>query len=67
MMETDHRETDMPGPPQDFRSVIILTVMIASVCVIYWRIALRIIAICIISFAIYGTVLIIEGLHHVAG
>ena len=55
----------MPGSPQDFSSVIILAVLIATVCVIYWRITLRIIAIVIISLAIYGAVLIIEGLYHV--
>ncbi len=52
------------GPPLDPGPVILLAVLIASLCVIYWRTALRIVAIAIISLAVYGAVLVFEGLHH---
>lgn len=54
------------GPPPDFRSITVLIALAACLCVAYWRMALRIIAILIIAAAFYGAVLIIEELHHIA-
>jgi hypothetical protein len=38
----------------------------AGLCVAYWRTALRVLLIVIISLATYGAVLLIEGLHQIA-
>lgn len=50
-----------PNHPQDIQTVTVLAVLIASLCVIYWRITLRLIAIAIIGLAIYGAVLALHG------
>jgi hypothetical protein len=68
VVATRDQETDMSatqGPPPDSGSIILLIVLIAGLCVIYWRIAVRIAAVVIISIAIYGAVLVVEGLDHV--
>jgi hypothetical protein len=54
-----------PGQPQDIQAIAVLAVLIGSLCVIYWRIALRIFLIALIALAIYGAVLAVHGLHHV--
>lgn len=53
------------GQPQDIQAIAVLAVLIGSLCVIYWRIALRIFLIALIALAIYGAVLAVHGLHHV--
>ncbi len=55
-----------PGQPQDIGAITVLAVFIGSLCVIYWRITLRLIAVALITLAIYGAVLAFYGLHHVA-
>ena len=57
----------MPNHPQDIQTVTVLAVLIASLCIIYWRITLRLIAIAVIALAIYGAVLALYGLHHPGG
>jgi hypothetical protein len=52
------------GPPQDLGAIGMVVMLIVAVCVTYWRITLRIVAILIITLAVYGAVLIIEGMHH---
>jgi hypothetical protein len=59
-------ERDMhptPNQPQDIQTVTVLVVLMASLCIIYWRITLRLIAIAILALAIYGAVLALHGLH----
>ena len=51
--------------PPHFTAVIVLTMLAAYICVAYWRTALRIAVVMIITLAIYGAVLVIEALHHV--
>ena len=53
------------GQPQDIQAIAVFAVLIGSLCVIYWRNALRIFLIALIALAIYGAVLAIHGLHHV--
>jgi hypothetical protein len=53
-----------PAHPSDIEAIAILAVLIGSLCVIYWRIALRLLAIALIALTIYGAVLVIYGLHH---
>ena len=52
--------------PPHFRAISMLIVLVAYVSVAYWRTALRIAATVLIALAVYGAVLIIEALHHVA-
>jgi hypothetical protein len=54
-----------PGQPQDIQAIAVLAVLIGSLCVVYWRVALRIFLIALIALAIYGAVLAVHGLHHV--
>jgi hypothetical protein len=52
------------GLPSGFGPIIILIVLAASLCVVYWRIVLRIVAITIITLTLFGLVLVFEELHH---
>jgi hypothetical protein len=52
--------------PPHFGVISMLVMLVAYVSVAYWRAALRIAATVLIALAIYGAVLIIEALHHVA-
>lgn len=52
------------GQPQDIQTIAVLAVLIGSLCVVYWRIALRIFLVALITLAIYGAVLVAHGLHH---
>ncbi len=52
------------GPPPDLGSVGVLILLIAAASVTYWRTALRIAAVLIITLAAYGAVLLVEGLRH---
>ena len=53
-----------PGPPHDFQSIGLLIAGVVALCVIYSRIAIRLVAIAVITATIYGAVLLVEGLHH---
>ncbi len=56
----------MPTHSPDVQAVTMVVIAISSLCVIYWRITLRIAAIVLLGLAIYGAVLVAYGLHHVA-
>lgn len=51
------------GPLPDLRSISVLIVLAACLCVAYWRTALRIVAILIIVLACCGAALILVELH----
>jgi hypothetical protein len=51
------------GPPQDLGWVVVLIMLIATLCVTYWRTTLRIAAIVIITLAAYGAFLVVEGMR----
>jgi hypothetical protein len=55
------------GPSPDFGAIVMLVVLAACLCVVYWRAALRLVAIVIVALTIYGAVLLIEQVHHLAG
>jgi hypothetical protein len=60
------RRESMPavqGPPQDLGSIGLLIMLIAALCVTYWRTTLRIAAIVIITLAAYGAFLVVEGMR----
>jgi hypothetical protein len=49
-----------PSNPQDTQAAIAVLIA-ACLCVIYWRMALRVILIVVIALAIYGAVIGIHG------
>lgn len=55
----------MLGQPHDHQSISLLVMLVVALCVIYWRAALRLVAIAVITVTIYGAVLFVEGLQHV--
>jgi hypothetical protein len=56
----------MPSNLPDPETVTTVAVLTASLCVIYWRTALRLLVITLIALAIYGAFLAFYGLQHVA-
>jgi hypothetical protein len=54
-----------PNHPYDIQSITVLVVVVASLGVIYWRTTLRLIAIAVVAFAIYGFILVLYGLRHI--
>jgi hypothetical protein len=58
----------MPAPPpqpQDNQAIFVVVLFIASLCVIYWRTALRLIAIVLVALAVYGIIAGLQSLHHI--
>ena len=54
----------VPSPPQDPQSIGVLITAIVTLCVLYWRVAIRLVIIAVIALAIYGGVLFAEALQH---
>lgn len=50
----------VPSTPHDSQSVIVVIVIIAGLCVVYWRLALRLLVILMVALAVYGA---FETLH----
>jgi len=44
---------------------LVLVLFLACLCVIYWRTALRLIAIILVALAIYGMIAGFSGMHHI--
>jgi hypothetical protein len=63
---TDPGETvpPAPDPTHGFQSIGLLVTLVVALCVLYWRIAIRLMAIAVITFTIYGAILLVEGLRH---
>ena len=58
----------VPSPqPQDNQAIVMFVLLLAALCVIYWRTALRMIAIILIALAVLGLIAGLHGLHHTAG
>jgi hypothetical protein len=58
----------VPSPqPQDSQAITVIVLFVAALCVVYWRTALRVIAIILIAFAVLGMITGFHGLHHVSG
>jgi hypothetical protein len=51
-------------PPHYFPSVDILVMLVVALCVLYWRAAIRLAAIAVITLAVYGAILLVEELQH---
>jgi hypothetical protein len=57
----------MPVPsnqPQDTQTIMVVVIFLACLCVVYWRTALRVIAVALVALAIYGAITGLHGLHH---
>ena len=53
-----------PTNPQDAQAaIVVLAAITASLCVAYWRTALRVILIALLALAVYGAVV---GIHSVS-
>jgi hypothetical protein len=53
----------MPLPsttPQDSHAIMVAVLIVAALCVIYWRKALQLVVIVLIAFTVYGLII---GLH----
>ena len=58
----------IPSPqPQDNQAIVVVVLFLAAFCVIYWRTALRIIAIILIALAVLGFIAGLHDLHHTTG
>ncbi len=58
----------VPSPqPQDNQAIVMIVLFLTVLCVIYWRTALRMIAIMLIALAVLGLIAGLHSLHHVAG
>ena len=53
-----------PSPPQDLQSIGAVITAIVALCVLYWRVAIRLVIIVVIALAIYGGVLLADALQH---
>jgi hypothetical protein len=60
----------MPAPqnvPDAFQHVSVIVAVVAGLCILYWRIVLRVAAIMIIVLIALGAALIIHGIQYLAG
>jgi hypothetical protein len=56
----------MSGPspqPHDSQTIVVVAFFIACFCVVYWRTAIRVIAIVLVGLAVYGMIAGMQGLH----
>jgi hypothetical protein len=53
-----------PNSPQDVQSIGLVITAVVALCVLYWRVAIRLAAIAVIAFTVYGGVLLTEALRH---
>jgi hypothetical protein len=58
----------VPSPqPHDNQAIVVIVLFIAALCVVYWRTALRVIAVILIALAVLGLVAGLHGLHYAGG
>lgn len=46
----------VPSTPQDGHVIIVVVLIVAALCVIYWRLAIRLFVILMIALAVYGAI-----------
>jgi ABC-type multidrug transport system fused ATPase/permease subunit len=54
-----------PTQPGDNQAIIMVVTLVAILCVIYWRMALRVVAIILIATTVLGVIASLHGLHHI--
>jgi len=50
----------VPSTPHDSHAIIVMVLITAALCVVYWRLTIRLFVILMIALAMYGA---IAGLH----
>jgi hypothetical protein len=54
----------VPSPPTDPQSIGVVITAVVALCVLYWRVAIRLAIIAVIALTIYGGVLLADALQH---
>jgi hypothetical protein len=54
----------VPSPPQDPQSIGVIITAVVALCVLYWRVAIRLVIIAVIALTIFGGVLLADALQH---
>ena len=49
--------------PENSQAIIMVVILVAILCVIYWRTALRIVAIIVVATTVLGVIASLHGLH----
>jgi hypothetical protein len=50
--------------PHDFQTIALLVMLAVALCVKFWRTTLTLLVIAVLTFTVYGAVLLSEGLQH---
>jgi hypothetical protein len=58
--------TPVPTSLHDLQSVGIGVTLFATLCIAYWRLAVRLVAIAALALIIFGVIMLIEVLQHIA-
>jgi hypothetical protein len=58
--------TPVSTSPHDLQSVGIGVTLVATLCVVYWRLAIRLVAIAALALTIFGVIVLIEVLQYIA-
>jgi hypothetical protein len=58
--------TALQNVPDAFQYVSVLVAVVAGICILYWRIVLRIVATMIIVLIALGAAMIIHGIQYLA-
>lgn len=56
-----------PTSPHDSHSIMVAVLFIAALCVMYWRMAIRLLAIILIVLLVCGVIAGLHGMHHTVG
>jgi hypothetical protein len=51
-----------PTSPQDNSAIIVVVLLVAGFCTVYWKTALRLIAILLIALVVYGLIMSLHSL-----
>jgi hypothetical protein len=49
--------------PENSQAIIIVVILVAILCVIYWRTALRVVAVIVIAITVLGVIASLHGMH----
>jgi len=49
--------------PENSQAIIMVVILVAILCVIYWRTALRVVAVIVIATTVLGVIASLHGMH----
>ena len=49
--------------PENSQAIIMVVILVAILCVIYWRTALRVVAVIVIATTVLGVIAGLHGMH----